>query len=707
MKHATLFLLSLAGPSFAQDAYVLDTSVVPMGPGINSSTENVDWGDIDLDGDWDIAVADGGDDGNDQDRLWVNQGGAQAGLIGVFLDETAAQAPSVNDTSRDCEFADIDGDGDVDLGMGNTAQISNQSSRIWVNQGLLQGGSVGFYTDETSTRWVGLAGPGSSIPPQLVLPGGGFIDWNDDIEFGDLDNDGDLDVVLASAGGAYGGQAPTHIFLNDGLGFFSEFNPSGFQLSGVSLSPGDPAIWCDGVDQEGTSDATGTFADIDAASRDVDIGDLDGDLDLDLVLDDENSIARAFANRLDGSSLAPVNPSGLGFRDVTGSVFQAGSQMGGASFEHELGDLDGDGDLDLYGVDWFFSGFALNDVLLENAGDGTFGPPVIVPGSTNDGDEADFVDYDGDGDLDIFLAQFSGEDKLYRNDNAFFGDIVEVPIEGTTSIAVDADFADADGDGDLDAIVGADNNAVNSLLRNVVDVPDQTAPVLPRLDALADWVAAPGVAAVRAQVYDNRPYYQTWYVDTELLVEVDDVALPPISARSSAGQIFRAELPTNLVGAIDYRFEATDERGNTGSSATEGLVGSTALAFQSSFGASTAGTAAGTAPTLTALSVPFHGSTLYLAGHSDAPPSSTVFFVGSVAKQDPPLLVPGIVLTNIALPPLIVEAGLTDADGDAVLSIPIPPGTPGTSFFFQLAVLDPTPSGEILSASTGLEVVTQ
>ena len=72
-------VFALANSSSAQ--YVVDSAKLPSGPGINSRSENIDFGDIDLDGDWDIAVADGGDGGNDQNRAWINFGGLQGGTL--------------------------------------------------------------------------------------------------------------------------------------------------------------------------------------------------------------------------------------------------------------------------------------------------------------------------------------------------------------------------------------------------------------------------------------------------------------------------------------------------------------------------------------------------------------------------------------------------------------------------------------------------
>ena len=81
-------------------------------------------------------------------------------------------------------------------------------------------------------------------------------------------------------------------------------------------------------------------------------------------------------------------------------------------------DYDNDGNVDLY-----VTGGDRENTLLRNRGDGTFenvtaaagvGVPG-VPGRDISRSSASFVDYDNDGDLDLFAGNVAGSDFLFRN----------------------------------------------------------------------------------------------------------------------------------------------------------------------------------------------------------------------------------------------------------------------------------------------------
>ena len=540
----------------AQAQFASNNTDIPTGGAANASrTENVDFGDVDQDGDWDAVFADGGDAAQDQNRIWINRGpGAN---LGKFQDETGARFPAVNDQSRDIEFVDFDNDSDLDIYVSNTAAIVAQGNRWWHNTGV----ASGIYVDETAMRWVNLNGPNSSIAPSQVLGSGTFIDFSCDCDFADLDNDGDMDLFHSSYGGVFGGQVPSRIFLNDGSGLFEEFNPSGFKLLGQTIANGNPGIWCEGTQQANTNNANGSQCDVASSALDIDLGDLDGDFDIDVLHGARQEAPRLFFNRLE------ENGGVLGFRDVTGSNFPAGYTSGSGHYEQEMGDMDGDGDLDIYGLNWR-SQFGLDDVTIRNTGNGVFADVVILPGSNSDDNEGDFLDYDNDGDLDLFIANFSGQDRLYRNNNnggaTFSYTLVNFPSSSGT--ALDADCCDVDNDGAIDVLVANDGNQANRLFTNVTGTTDTHAPYLPNVEQAPNRTPGPAPTVVRVQVYDNAPYYITFYNDTQLNYRVDGGATTTVDAVSSGGQIFRGEIPGNVSGNVEYWFTSSDWYGNVGQS---------------------------------------------------------------------------------------------------------------------------------------------
>ena len=137
--------------------------------------------------------------------------------------------------------------------------------------------------------------------------------------------------------------------------------------------------------------------------------DNDGDLDVYLVQGAPPTGEKEPGNRLFRNELRPSGT--LRFTDVTeaAGVGHRASGMGVAT-----GDIDGDGDLDLY-----VTNLGPN-VLYRNEGNGTFSD-VTKESGTDDprwSSSAAFFDYDRDGDLDLFVANYV--DFTYRNNKACF-----------------------------------------------------------------------------------------------------------------------------------------------------------------------------------------------------------------------------------------------------------------------------------------------
>ncbi len=123
-------------------------------------------------------------------------------------------------------------------------------------------------------------------------------------------------------------------------------------------------------------------------------------------------------------------------------------------------DYDGDGDLDLF----FPQGVSLkpgataappSDVLLRNDGPGTFTDVSARVGLTPTGSHGQGVtvaDYDGDGDPDIYVTRY-GPNTLWRNDGGIFRDVTAESGVGCPLWSLGAAFLDYDNDGDLDLFV--------------------------------------------------------------------------------------------------------------------------------------------------------------------------------------------------------------------------------------------------------------
>jgi hypothetical protein len=168
------------------------------------------------------------------------------------------------------------------------------------------------------------------------------------------------------------------------------------------------------------------------------------------------------------------------------------------------GDFDGDGHLDLY--IGFIDGTP--NKLYRNDGNGRHftdvaGPlGVSVAGVTR---QASWIDYDNDGDLDLFVAFRDKPNRLFRNDGGRFADVTAESGIGDPRKTVGAVWFDVDGDGDLDLFVANQNGDTNGLFRNdggrFVDVAREWGVDAPRRSAELGGVG-PAVAD-----YDGDGYF--------------------------------------------------------------------------------------------------------------------------------------------------------------------------------------------------------
>ena len=346
-----------------------------------------------------IALADFDGDG-DQDLYVASEGAAASGNssfllrndLGRFIETTAEAGVVHAGAVSSAIFADYDDDRRLDLYV------------VRVGENLLYR-NVGDGRFEDVTRAAGIAGPGGGAKAVFV----------------DLDLDGDLDIYEARDGA-------NRFYRNNGDGSFEE-----------------------------RAAAAGIAGEEGADSRDVVFGDFDGDHDVDLFVINTNGRNTLFSNARQGR-----------FEDVTAESGLAGDGGSGAV---AVGDYDNDGFLDLFVT--VLGGGA--HMLYRNEGDGTFevdGRSDQALSAIRDlaGLGAAFLDFDNDGHSDLLVvgepAAESGRGVvLFRNDGTGrfeeASQFLPADLGGAGGVAV----VDYNEDGDLDIFLAASDGSVR-LLRN-------------------------------------------------------------------------------------------------------------------------------------------------------------------------------------------------------------------------------------------------
>lgn len=482
------------------DAFTEITSgVVANDPGNSTAAR---WVDIDGDADLDLFVT---RRSNQADLLYRNQGGAQAGTEGSFVKETSGALVADLADSRGCAFGDLDGDGDADAVV---ARASNQADALFLNQGGVQGGTQGAFAklagspvagDAASTYAAVLAdvdgdgdldlytANGNGVPGNLYLNGGaaGFVkvagqhpgtlgSESRAAAFGDLDADGDADLVVGNLlannflylnqGGVQGGapgsfaQVTTGIAANDGsatlgVALGDHDDDGALDLLVANCCNSDVLLYRGlGAGAQFEAVGSGPFVGAGGYGNACGFVDYDGDLDLDLYVANSSSQVGSFDALYRAQKPAVlVKVSGGG---LAGDVNRA--------TDLACGDADGDGDLDVYvpNADGFGNAWFVNQGGVQGGTEGDFTELAGVPpaGGGDDAWAAAFADWDGDGDLDLGVAQANGgAERLYRNAGGAQGGVpgsfVPVTLAPVTTAGGDGRdlaFVDWDGDGDLD-----------------------------------------------------------------------------------------------------------------------------------------------------------------------------------------------------------------------------------------------------------------
>jgi hypothetical protein len=401
--------------------------------------------------------------------------------LGSFSSPTVIQMPS---GTYDIEAADYDVDGLLDLVVGH------EGRRISLVRNVGNGA---------------FAGPQALTPDPL-----GSLFREPDLLVADPDRDGDPDLLFSGAGTVNTGAGFVNLFRNGGAGTFGP--PERIQLP--APLDGAPGMAVHDLDADGALDllaadgyqswtllrgdgAGGFLAGSELRSgwepfRFV-AGDLDLDRDPDVVVVARSSMeACVYLNDsragfrqpahvpMVDPSRAPVSSSDMRVADLdrdghldfvvgysanfieeTGLSVRRGRGDGtlGPIEDYRtplfpsdiaLGDLDGDGDVD---VAWIETSFGIGNPSLRlklNDGTGAFGATRTVAAGPRGGDEGalEMLDVDGDADLDLVASGSLFDVLIYRNlGGATFAGALVHTVSTPVSAIGGGDF---DGDGDLD-----------------------------------------------------------------------------------------------------------------------------------------------------------------------------------------------------------------------------------------------------------------
>lgn len=449
-------------------------------------TNKVEVADVDLDGDVDLLFANGGDYESPgtpvASRVFLNDGS------GHFEDATGKVLGGFKGLTRVVKAADLDGDERPDLVLGTTYSTR---SHLFLSRG---------------DRWLDVTG--DHLPADRLSVG--------DLEPGDVDGDGDLDLVLADWGKGSpmtndGGRV--RLWLNDGSGRFSDATGSRMPSTLVGFS------W------------------------DLELVDVDNDWDLDV----------AVSCKTCPTSLLYVNDGRGRFTDVSDKAMPAFTN----NYEFATVDLDADGFLDLVTInDGDARALGAAEHVFRNDGTGRFTDVTDDwwPEESNPGYDDNVVvglDVESDGDADFLVGSLDGPDRLLVNDGtgrlALADQVFDSePSRGPLGMAA----ADLNGDGLLD-VVESQGEAPGFESERVyvgtdVLAPDTANPVVR--------VGRDGPRVV-ARVHDNRTPYAA--ADWRSVVVRWNGGRTPL--RWYGENLFRADVPRE---ATAVEVCATDRAGN-------------------------------------------------------------------------------------------------------------------------------------------------
>jgi len=353
----------------------------------------------------------------------------ETGITFKHTDGSSGKRYIMETVSAGLALFDYDNDGDIDIYFLNGAALKGTKYKVPPQNALYRNDGNWKFTDVTEKAKVGDTGYGLGVA------------------VGDYDNDGDLDIYLNNYG-------PNVLYRNNGDGTFTDITKKARLDDGFEVGAGT------------------CFLDMDKD------GDLDLYVSRYVKFSYEKNVvgrikglpfyAGPTAYEFPADALYRNNGDGT-FTDVSGAggiAEPAGSGMGMV-----CADYDNDGDTDIFVANDIEENF-----LFENDGTGKFDQIGLFAGIACDvtGKEmgsmgVDCGDFDNDGLLDFYVTSYQDQyANLYKNlDDGLFEDVTLITGAGAgtyNNVTWGNSFVDFDNDGDLDIFI-----AIGHLQDNIDD----------------------------------------------------------------------------------------------------------------------------------------------------------------------------------------------------------------------------------------------
>ena len=407
----------------------------------DSETESIELGDLDGDGDLDLVVGVGGMFPK-PNRLYLNNGTDQP-----FQNVEGMMITTDDDRTESIAIGDVNGDGHRDIVTGN----SNGPNRLYMNNGTENPfrdiNGINISSDHNVTYSVILGDVDGDGDNDLIAGNLGinrlYLNNGTDMPFNDVEgvniSDDDYDTFSIALGDVNG---DGYLDVLAGNGGFSDDTPNRLYLNNGTENPFQDV---DGVDIADDNDYTQAIA----------LGDVDGDGDLDIVAANDGS-GRLYLNN--GTDNPFQGVSGVDISGLSNSEFIG------------LADMNNDGNLDV-----IVGKEGRNRIYLNNGTDDPFEDETEVD-ITDDNDGTRSIalgDVDGDGDLDVISGNRNGADRLYLHNGtpSMFENVSGVDISNDRNSFDSIAFGDVDGDGRLDVVVANEDDVNHLYLNNGTDDP--------------------------------------------------------------------------------------------------------------------------------------------------------------------------------------------------------------------------------------------